>query len=126
MSKPKIAWKKKPEAEDYQGALQFLLLIYPERTARRLLRAYPKAKTVQHAAKDLLRASNLPLLPRKEAHVEEDLSRIRKGKDLPPVLLIRGDMSKNEPLVVADGYHRICAICYFDEDAPIACRVVAI
>jgi hypothetical protein len=126
MSKAKIAWKKKPEAGDYQGALQFLLLIYPERTARRLLRAYSKAKTVQHAAKDLLRASNLPLLPREEAHVEEDLGRIRKGKDLPPVLLIRGDMGKNVPLVVADGYHRICAICYFDEDAPIACRVVAI
>jgi hypothetical protein len=124
MSKPKLAWKKKPEAEDYQGALQFLLLIYPERTARRLLRAFTRAKSVEHIAKDLLRASNLPLLPRKEAHVESDLSRIRKGKELAPVLLIRGDMAKNVPLVVADGYHRICAICYYDEDAPIACRVV--
>ena len=126
MSKPKLAWKKKPEAEDYRGALQFLQLIYPERTARRLLRAFSSAKTVQHAAKDLLRASNLPLLSREEAHVEQDLSRIRKGKALPPVLLIRGDMSKNVPLVVADGYHRICAICYFDEDAPVACRMVGL
>jgi hypothetical protein len=124
MSKPKLAWKKKPEAADYQGALQFLLLIYPERIARRMLSAFSRAKTVEHVAKDLLRASNLPLLSRKEAHVEDDLSRIRKGKELAPVLLIRGDMSKNVPLVVADGYHRICAICYYDEDAPIACRLV--
>ena len=125
MSKPKLAWKKKPEAQDYHGALQYLLLIYPERTARRLLRVFSKAKTMQHIAKDLLRASNLPLLSRKEAHVEEDLGRIRKGKELAPVLLIRGDSSKNMPLVIADGYHRICAICYFDEDAPIACRLVS-
>jgi hypothetical protein len=43
---------------------------------------------------------------------------------LAPVLLVRGDMAKNVPLVIADGYHRICAICYYDEDAPISCRVV--
>jgi hypothetical protein len=126
MSKQKLAWKKKPEAEDYRGALQFLQLIYPQRTAQRLLRAFPKAKTVAHVAKDLLRASDLPLLPRKEAHVEDDLARIRKGKELAPVLLIRGDLSKDVPLVIADGYHRICAICYYDEDAPIACRVVSV
>src|ERR1700743_1379506 len=124
MSKPKLAWKKKPEAEDYRGALEYLLLIYPERTARRLLRAFSGAKTVEHVAKDLLRASNLPLLSRKEAHVAEDLGRIRKGKALAPVLLVRGDMTRNVPLLIADGYHRICAICYYDEDAPIACRVV--
>ena len=124
MSKAKLAWKKKPEAADYRGALQFLQLVCPERAARRLLRAFANAKTVEHIAKDLLRASNLPLLSRKEAHVEEDLGRIRKGKELAPVLLIRGDMTRNVPLFIADGYHRICAICYYDEDAPIACRVV--
>ena len=43
----------------------------------------------------------------------------------PPVLLVQGDSSRTISLVVADGYHRICAICYFDEDAPIVCRLVA-
>jgi len=42
-----------------------------------------------------------------------------------PPLLIRGDMSKGVPLIVADGYHRICAICYFDESAPIPFRMVS-
>jgi hypothetical protein len=28
-------------------------------------------------------------------------------------------------LVVADGYHRICAIWYYDEGAPIPCRLVS-
>jgi hypothetical protein len=125
MSKQKLVWKKKPEAEDYAGSLSFLLLIYPDAKARRLLRLFRKAKTVEHAAKDLLRAANLPLLPRENPHVEEDLTRIHKSKGLPPVLLVRGDMTKGVPLIVADGYHRICAICYYDETAPIPCRLVS-
>jgi hypothetical protein len=126
MSKAKLAWKRQPESEDYAGALRFLTLIYPEPKARQFLVRFRKAKPVEHAAKDLLRASNLPLLPREESHVEEDLTRVRKGKPLAPVLLIRGDMGKNVPLVVADGYHRICAICYYDEDAPIPCRLAGV
>jgi hypothetical protein len=125
MSKQKLVWKNKPEAEDYAGSLSFLLLIYADAKARRLLRMFRKAKSVEHAAKDLLRAANLPLLPRENPHVEEDLMRINKGKGLPPVLLVRGDMTKGVPLVVADGYHRICAICYYDESAPIPCRLVS-
>jgi hypothetical protein len=126
MSKQKLIWKNKPESEDYKGALSFLSLIYPEAKTHRLMRLFRKAKTVEHAAKDLLRAGNLPLLPREEAHVEADLTRIRKGKDLPPVLLVRGNMVQGVPLVVADGYHRICAICYYDESAPIPCRLVSV
>jgi hypothetical protein len=30
-------------------------------------------------------------------------------------------MKHGVPLMVADGYHRICASCHFDEDAAIAC-----
>jgi hypothetical protein len=125
MSKQKPIWKKKPESEDYAGALKFLMLNYADSKARQLLRGLSKAKSVEHAAKDLLRAGNLPLLPREEAHIEEDLTRIRKGKSLAPVLLIRGDMTQGIPLIVADGYHRICAICYYDENAPIPCRLVS-
>jgi hypothetical protein len=84
-----------------------------------------RARTVAAVAKDLLRASNLSLLPRDDAHVQEDLKRIHKHKALSPVLLIRGDLSAGASLVVADGYHRICAICYYDEDAAISCRMVA-
>jgi hypothetical protein len=34
-------------------------------------------------------------------------------------------MSKGVPPIVADGYHRICAVYYFDESAPILCRMVS-
>jgi hypothetical protein len=124
MSKEQIVWKHKSEPEDYEGALNFLTLIFPEVKSKNLLSALHKAKNINRAAKDLLRAAKLPLLPRDEPHVDEDLKRIHKGKPLAPVLLIRGDMSKGIPLIVADGYHRICAICYYDESAPIPSRMV--
>lgn len=91
-----------------------------------LIAGLQKATLVDHAAKDLLRAAQLPLLSRDEPHVDDDLKRINKGKPLAPILLIRGDMTRGLPLIVADGYHRICAICYFDESAPIPCRTAAL
>jgi hypothetical protein len=126
MSKEQIVWKKKPEPEDYQGALSFLTLIFPDAKSKSLLRALHKTENIERAAKDLLRAAGLPLLARDEPHVDEDLKKIHKGKALAPVLLVRGDMSKGVPLIVADGYHRICAICYYDESAPIPCRMVSV
>jgi hypothetical protein len=73
----------------------------------------------------LLRASNLPLLPKDDPHVEDDLNKIHKGKPMAPVLLIRGSIAKGSPLVVADGYHRICAIWHFDESTPIPCKMAS-
>ena len=84
------------------------------------------AKLVGRAAKDLLRAARLPLLPSDESHVEADLKRIHKGKALAPVLLVRDDIATGLPLMVADGYHRICAVCYYDESAPVLFRLADI
>jgi hypothetical protein len=117
-------WKKKPEAKDYDSARSFLALVFTRGRARKLLRAMRNAETVEHVAKDLLRASNLPLLPRTEVHVGEDLKKLHQGEALAPVLLVQGDLSRQRALVVADGYHRICAICHYDEDAPVRCRLV--
>jgi len=126
MSKRQLIWKKKSEAEDYHGALNFLSLICSDTEAKKLVRALRKAKAIERAAKDLLRAGELPLLPRDEPHVDNDLKRIHKGKPLAPILLVQGEITKGVPLIVADGYHRICAICYYDENAPIPCRMASI
>ena len=122
MSKLKIVWTEKGEAEDFDAAIKYLSLLCSETKAKALVQSLRKSKLVEHAAKDLLRAANLPLLPDNESHVDADLKRIHKGKALPPVLLVRGDLARGLPLTVADGYHRICAACYFDESAPIPCQ----
>jgi hypothetical protein len=51
---------------------------------------------------------------------------MHKGKALAPVLLVRGAIASGLPLIVADGYHWICAVCYFDESASIRCRIADI
>ena len=75
-------------------------------------------------AKDLLRASALPILPDTNAHVAKDLEKVHDGEHLSPVLLVRGNLTSGTPLVIADGYHRICASYHLDEDADIPCRLV--
>ena len=126
MSKSKKLWRSAPSREDLDGARNYLLLLCARGDSRRLTLALSRAHTSRATAKDLLRASKLPLLPRDESHVEADLKRIHKGKTLSPVLLVRGDLSQGIPLIIADGYHRICAVCYFDEDSPIAFRMAAL
>jgi hypothetical protein len=125
MSKPKLEWVEKGEAEDFDAAQKFISLLCPDTKAKALVKSLRDAKLVEHAAKDLLRAAHLPLLPSDESHVDADLKRIHKGKPLVHVLLVRGDIASG-PLIVADGYHRICAVCYFDESAPIPCRIADI
>jgi hypothetical protein len=122
--KQRLNWRPHPVAADLNAAARFLSLINTPAQIKSLVGALRRTKAVEHAAKDLLRASGLTLLPRDEPQVEADLKKVRKGKSLSPVLLVAGDMTLGIPLTVADGYHRICAVCYFDEDAPVSCRLV--
>lgn len=124
MTKKSLKWKKAPEQKDYDAALNYLSLVCPIAHAKKLVQVLRKAKLTDAAAKDLLRASRLALLSRDDPHVSDDLDKIRRGKSLSPVLLVRGNLIKQQPLIVADGYHRICAICYWDENAPVPCCIV--
>jgi hypothetical protein len=45
------------------------------------------------------------------------------GKQLSPVLLVRGTLGAY-PLVIADGYHRVCAAYHTDENAEVPCKLV--
>ncbi len=119
-------WKATPEAHDYPAALDYLTLLLDEATAKKLVAKMRKAPTIHKKAKDLLRASKLTILARDNPHVAGDLRKIKKGKAMSPVLLVRGNATLDLPLVVADGYHRICASWYRDENIPIACRIVSL
>jgi hypothetical protein len=118
-------WKNRPEAHDYPAAHEYLILILEVPVVRKIITALRRAPTVHYKAKDLLRASQLFLLPRDNFHVSGDLKKIKKGKALSPVLLVRGNAATGVPMTVADGYHRICASWYRDENIPIACRIVS-
>jgi len=76
----------------------------------------------QFKAKDIFRASRLSLLGVSNFHVEKDQAKVRAGKPLSPILLVRD--AANRWVVIADGYHRLCAVYSFDEDALIPCKIV--
>ena len=73
-------------------------------------------------AKDILRASRLALLDEKNKHVVSDLLKVSSGQSLSPILLLRGD--EDHPLIVADGYHRVCASYWIDENTDIPCILI--
>lgn len=120
-----VIWENTPDAHDYPAASQYLSLLVAEPTLRAELVAQLQAAPVAHyKAKDLLRASQLAVLTADNAHVVSDLRKIRKGRPLSPVLLVRGDLLRGFPLQIADGYHRVCASYYTDENTDIPCRMI--
>jgi hypothetical protein len=125
MSKGALRWSKQPVGADYMAALDYLCLIVTAPQAKRLVNRMRNARPLKRAAKDLLRASKLPVLPPEDAAVARDMKKIQKGKTLSPVLLVRGDAYKDKALIVADGYHRICAAYHQDEDAEVACLIAS-
>lgn len=117
-------WKDEPEGHDFAAAADYLSLVLPDRQVEAAVAGLRKAPLVRRKAKDLLRASALVALPEDNVHVAKDLSKVRAGERLSPVLLVRGAAHAAVPLVVADGYHRICASYHLDENADIPCRIV--
>jgi disulfide oxidoreductase YuzD len=122
-SKPiDIQWLKAVEEHDYPAAESYLLLLFEPKQVKTLVTRLRAAQITQFKAKDIFRASNLSLLGVSNSHVEKDRKKITKGKELSPLLLVRDP--DNGKIVIADGYHRLCAIYSFDEDAMIHCKIV--
>lgn len=119
----RATWKDEPDDHDYPAAESYLTLLMPPAAAKKLVARLRRAPILRSKAKDLLRASRLPVLPRDNFHVAADLKKARAGKKLSPVLLVRGRLPDDVPLSIADGYHRICASWYLDEDMDIPCRM---
>jgi hypothetical protein len=117
-----IKWLKDPEDHNYPAALSYLSLIYDEGTATKIVDDLRAAPISQFKAKDIFRSSSLSLLGVSNSHVDKDRKKIKKGASLSPILLVKD--TTNGKVVIADGYHRMCAVYSFDEDAVIPCKIV--
>ncbi|HWD96239.1 MAG TPA: hypothetical protein VG246_07460 [Acidimicrobiales bacterium] len=117
-------WQLEPDEHDFPAARTYLSLICSPGVAGRLMKLLEHAATSSYHAKDLLRASRLSLLDENNKHVASDLEKVRNGVKLSPILLVRGHFEKNRDLVIADGYHRVCASYWLDENSLIPCRMV--
>ena len=121
----KAVWKTRPDPDDFPNAGHYLALLFSPGETAALVKKLRKGTVVAHAGKDIFRASGLKLLPRDDPHVIANLRKIAKGKTLSPVLLVRGDGARDLPLIIADGYHRVCAAYHHDYDEPVPCVIVA-
>jgi hypothetical protein len=117
-----IRWLRQPKAANYPAALSYLLLLFDEKTARGIVRKLKRAPLVNFKSKDIFRASGLSLLGVSNYFVEQDRRKILDGEALSPILLVRDPVTRR--VIVADGYHRMCSVYGFDEEAPIHCKIV--
>ena len=126
-----IKWLADPEDHDYPAAGSYLSLLYDDSAAAKYVDRLRKAPISKFKAKDIFRASGLSLLGVSNSHVEHDREKVLAGQSLSPLLLVRA--TSNQEVIIADGYHRMCAVYSFDEDAldrltrdrQVRCRPVA-
>ncbi len=119
--KKTIKWRSKPEKHDYPAAASYLSLTLGQQAAENAAMELESAEMSEFAAKDIFRASMLSLLGVSNSHVERDRAKIIQDEKLSPLLLFRD--KRNGKVVIADGYHRLCAVYTFDENAMIPCKI---
>jgi hypothetical protein len=117
-----IKWLPDMEEHDYPAAESYLNILFSEDRVADIMARFRSTAIVSFKAKDIFRASQLSLLGMSDLHVEKDRKKIQKGISLSPLFLLRDEL--NGRVVIADGYHRLCAIYEFDEDAWIRCKII--
>jgi len=117
-----IKWLSEPEELNYPAAQSYLSLLDDEKTAASCAARLRAAPMSQFKAKDIFRASGLSLLGVSNAHVAKDQKKIQAGRALSPLLLVRDPAAGK--VIIADGYHRLCAVYSYDEDAVIPCKII--
>ena len=120
-NKVKIKWLKKVQAHDYPAAYSYLGLIYNGTACVELIKKLKSASITEFKAMDIFGASGLSLLGVSNSHVDKDRKKIKHGVSLSPLLLVRE--TANGKVIIANGYHRLCAVYSFDEDAVIPCKI---
>jgi disulfide oxidoreductase YuzD len=122
MKDPEVRWFDEPQKHDYPAARSYLSLCMNDQSAKEIAAALEDAPMRQFPAKDIFRSSGLSLLGVSDSHVAKDRAKIIRKEKLSPLLLRRIDPAGR--LIIADGYHRLCAVYQFDEDAMIPCKMV--
>ena len=119
----KVRWLAEPAQKDYDAARSYLSLLVPDEQLDGLIERLRVATNGTWRAKDILRATGLPLLRAAESgEVAEKLAKVRAKEALSPILLVvlRADVVAQ----IADGYHRTCAAYLGDEDALVPGRIL--
>lgn len=121
LTKDHIKWKDDIDEHDYPAAASYLELFKNPGSVASIIVGLKSVNMSSFKAKDIFRASELSLLGDKNYHVKKDLQKILNGDYISPLLLVRD--TKNNKVIIADGYHRLCSVYFIDEDAVIPCKI---
>jgi hypothetical protein len=130
MAKPKqtkdpkggeIEWLPYVEEQSYPVAQSFLNLLFSKERADGIIAGLRSAAVVRFQAQDIFLAARLSPQGVSHSHVDRERKRILKGEAPSPLLLVRDEASGR--VVIACGYHRLCAVHGIDEDAWIPCKI---
>jgi hypothetical protein len=118
-----IHWLADAEESDYAAARSYLSLLVAPGDLDGLIARLRAAPYGSWRAKDILRASRLPLVgPKQSDEVAEKLASVRAKEALSPILIVvlRPDVRAQ----VVDGYYRTCAACLTHEDTLVPGRIL--
>jgi hypothetical protein len=119
----RLRWLGEPEQKDFDAARSYLSLLVPDEQLDGLIERLRGAPNGSWRAKDILRATHLPLLRAADSsEVAEKLAKVRAKEALSPILIVvlRPDVVAQ----IADGYHRTCAAYLSDEDTLVPGRIL--
>jgi hypothetical protein len=123
-NKQEIKWLDDPAEHNYPSAQSYLSLIINTVKSETLVIYLKSAKITMFKARDIFRASGLPLLGISQHQIEHNLKKIKNGEQLSPILLVRD--TEHRKVIVADGYHRLCAVYHHNDNMEIPCKIVSV
>jgi len=112
-----VKWDKKPRKKDYPAAQAYLTLLFGEKQATTLVTRLRRAQVREMPARDVLRAAHTPMAEVRAFDWVSQNKDIKKGRPFSPLLLVCG--SHRDELIIADGFHRLCAAFATDQDAKV-------
>jgi hypothetical protein len=121
-TKKKVKWLAKPAEDDYGAAENFLQLLFKPKKVRRWAKQLRQADVTEYLARDILRATGTSILEVQAFDWSKQQKEIDEGKCLAPILIVRQDNGGH--LIIADGFHRLCALFAHDQEVKVQCKIV--
>ena len=118
---PSITWQDDANPDDYEAAGHYLALVDNQKNIDKTLADLKAGTIVEYKATDLLRAAQLIVPKADHRPTREQIKKIKHGEPVSPVLLVRVPALRK--VIVADGFHRICAAYRIDPDVVLHCKL---
>lgn len=117
-----VQWLDDANEGDYTAAAHYLSLLDLPKNVDKAVAEMRAASIAEFKATDLLRAAQLAVPKSDDRPTREQIKKIKNGDAISPVLLMRAGALKK--VIIADGFHRVCAAFRIDPDVVLHCKLV--